>query len=76
MREVSFPYDPDVLLRFPGARAYERGQASTTYLAERAGVPYLLILPDVTPHPVTVLEFEDEHERATYLASLSTPAVG
>jgi hypothetical protein len=72
MREQTFPYDDRVLDRFPGARSYERGDGVITYLAERGGTPCLLIVPDPPAGKapvVTVLEFDDEQERATYLTT-------
>jgi hypothetical protein len=72
MREQTFPYDHHVLAGFPGARSYERTAEHITYLAERAGLPCLLIVPIAAndgPLAVTVLEFEDERERGAYLAA-------
>lgn len=69
MREQTFPDDAQILTRFPGARSYERGDAAITYLAERGGVPFVLIVPRAPSGETTVLEFEDEHERGTYLTS-------
>ncbi|MEW2356002.1 hypothetical protein [Spirillospora sp. NPDC029432] len=72
MREQTFPHDHQVLARFPGARSYEHDGERITYLAERGGVPYLLIVPAGAgggPRTVTVLEFADENERGTYLTT-------
>ncbi|WP_433337111.1 hypothetical protein [Spirillospora sp. CA-294931] len=69
MREQTFPYDPDVLAGFPGARSYEHDGEHITYLAERGGKPYLIRVPRTPGAPVTVLSFDDEFDRATHLAS-------
>ncbi|MEU5879047.1 hypothetical protein [Spirillospora sp. NPDC047279] len=72
MDEQTFPYDPGVLAAFPGARSCERGERETTYLAERAGVPYLVIVPRHSDGNVKVIAFEDENERAAHLAQAVT----
>jgi hypothetical protein len=72
MDEQTFPYDHDVLAAFPGARSYERGELETTYLAERAGVPYLILVPRAAGGSVTVIAFEDERERAAHLTQSVT----
>ncbi|GAA2610455.1 hypothetical protein SMC26_24575 [Actinomadura fulvescens] len=68
MDEQTFPYDHDVLAAFPGARSYGRGELETTYLAERGGVPYLVVVPRLRGGSVTVIAFADERERAAHLA--------
>jgi hypothetical protein len=58
----------DVFAGFPGARACGRCGGATTYLAERAGVPYLIVVAAPgTGGPVTVIAFDDETERARHL---------
>jgi hypothetical protein len=76
MRERNLPYDHRTLAGFPGARSYEHDGERITYLAERAGVPYVLVVPatGTAPPTVTVLEFEDEHERGTYLTARNRTA--
>lgn len=76
MRTETFPPGYDVLARFPGARAYARGQGWISYLAEHRGVPYLIVAarpapPQDGPAGVTVMEFDDERERAFYLVESS-----
>ncbi|WP_242902204.1 hypothetical protein [Actinomadura terrae] len=72
MREEIAPHD-EVLARFTGARLYERGDHGLAYLAERAGVPYLLVRPGPDAPDMLVLAFEDELERASYLATRGRP---
>jgi hypothetical protein len=79
MREQTFPYDHRFLAAFPGARSYEHDGERITYLAERAGVPYLLIVPAGpagSALTVTVQEFDDERDRGAHLAARDhiTPA--
>jgi hypothetical protein len=74
MRNKTFPAGRDVFTGFPGARVYARGQGWISYLAERRGVPCLIVdtrplLGDGTAAgEITVISFESEHERAIYLA--------
>ncbi|SEG80599.1 hypothetical protein SAMN04489712_113110 [Thermomonospora echinospora] len=69
MRTETLADGQDVLAGFLGARACGRAQGATTYLAERAGMPYLLVVaaPEIGG-TVTVIAFEDEAERARHLA--------
>ncbi|MBO2451167.1 hypothetical protein J4573_29020 [Actinomadura barringtoniae] len=73
MDAQSFPCDQDVLARFPGARSYERDTERTTYLAERGGVRFLILVPHEGGE-ITVLTFADEEERAAYLTGRVQPA--
>ncbi|TDD71491.1 hypothetical protein [Actinomadura rubrisoli] len=72
MREEIAPYD-DVLARFRGARLYAHGEDGVAYLAEHGGLPYLLVRPGPEEPDMIVLAFEDELERAVYLAGRDTP---
>ncbi|WP_119730974.1 hypothetical protein [Thermomonospora amylolytica] len=81
MRIETFTAGPDVLARFPGVRVCGRSGDRTVYLAEAAGVPYLILDGRPRPQgpagpagagPVTVIEFEDETERARHLANWRT----
>ncbi|RAY16639.1 hypothetical protein DPM19_00155 [Actinomadura craniellae] len=79
MRKETFRYTFDVLAAFPRARAHARGSGWITYLAERDGMPYMIVdsrmLADryeegdpILDNMVTVISFEDEIERDDYLA--------
>ncbi|WP_067462366.1 hypothetical protein [Actinomadura macra] len=74
MREETAPHD-EVLARFTGARLYERGEGGISYLAERAGVPYLLVRPGPAAPDMVIIAFEDELERACYLTGRSGQSV-
>ncbi len=74
MREETAPYD-EVLARFRGARLYAHDEDGVAYLAERAGIPYLLVRPRPDGPEMVVLAFEDELERAAHLAARSRAAV-
>ncbi|WP_131742542.1 hypothetical protein [Actinomadura roseirufa] len=70
MREETAPFD-EVIAGFRGARLYAHGADGIAYLAERAGVPYLLVRPRPAEPEAIVLAFDDELERASYLAGRS-----
>lgn len=74
MDAQSFPCGQDVLARFPGARSYARDAERTTYLAERGGVRFLILVPHEEGAEITVLAFADEHERAAHLTGRVQPA--
>ncbi|QXJ25550.1 hypothetical protein AGRA3207_007061 [Actinomadura graeca] len=75
MREETAPHD-EVLARFTGARLYEHGEDGTAYLAERGGVPYLLVRPEPASPDMTVIAFDDELERASHLAGRASHLAG
>ncbi|MFC6882122.1 MULTISPECIES: hypothetical protein [Actinomadura] len=67
-REQIGPHE-EVPARFRGARLYGDDEDGTAYLAERAGVPYLIVRAASREQPaVTVIAFTDERERAAHLA--------
>lgn len=82
MRMEHHPWDFDVTMRFPNARAFRAWEGGCAYKAERDGKPFIIVDEgtmadfldendptdqEVLSRLVTVIEFNDDAERNEYI---------